>query len=85
MVMERGMCPTGTWSAYNRAPVIVARQPRERTTHHLLDFDLLKRSEATRAGLHVQRSTDAILLAAVLVLAIEYWLEVFPRDILERF
>lgn len=53
--------------------------------HHLLDFDLLERSKPARAGLHVQCSTDTILLAAVLVLAIKYWLEVFPRDILERF
>ncbi len=50
-----------------------------------MDFNLLKRSEPARAGLHVQRSMDTVLLAAVLVLTIKYWLEVLPRDILERF
>lgn len=33
----------------------------------------------------MQRSTDAVFLAAVLVLTVEYRLEVFPSDILERF
>lgn len=57
----------------------------EQTTYHLLNFNLLERAEPARASLHVERVVDIVLLALILVLAVEYRVECLARDILKRF
>ncbi len=54
-------------------------------THHLLDFDLLKRAESTRPGLHMQGPVDTVFLALCFVLAVDYRVECFVGNVLKGF
>ena len=83
--MDRGMCPTGTWSAYTAINRSIWRRLESPRTHHLLDLDLLEWTEATCTSLHVECTVDPVLLATLFVLTIEYRLEFFSRDVLEGF
>jgi hypothetical protein len=50
-----------------------------------LNFDLLERAETTRTGLHMEGSTNTVLLAFELIFAICDGLEGFIGDVLKGF
>lgn len=54
-------------------------------SYHLLDFDLLERTEPARTGLHMKRAADIVLLALRFILAIENRRELLVRDVLKCF
>src|ERR1700735_2125515 len=71
-VIDRGMWPTGTWSAYDRIIDEKRRRRSEDCTYHFLDLDLLEWVEPTSTRLHMQRPTNAVLFALCVVLAVNY-------------
>lgn len=81
--MERGICPTGTWSVClnESAHILLLEMP----SHHFLYFYFLKRAKAAGSCLHMKGTTNSILPTLVYVLAVKNGHESFVGYILESF
>jgi hypothetical protein len=60
-------------------------QKQESKTHHLLNFNFLKRTKPTCSSLHVKGATYAVLLAFLLIWTVRNGREGFAGYLLECF